>query len=100
MLLLLLLFVCIGRVGSYVASKAGQDSLASHISDVVAKKTASEADLGTPHSNFTGFTGWSCWEYSLHCSVQGMLVVESLTGSVCRCTLWLMQAVSLSLEAL
>lgn len=46
------------RVTSYVSSKAGKDSLSSHVDAVVAKKTMSEfGDFGTPRSNLTGFTG-------------------------------------------
>jgi hypothetical protein len=41
-----------------VSSKAGKDSLSSHVDAVVAKKTMSEfGDFGTPRSNLTGFTG-------------------------------------------
>jgi hypothetical protein len=46
-----------GRVASYVSARAGKDLLTSHISDVVAKKAASEAEFFTPRSDLTGFTG-------------------------------------------
>jgi hypothetical protein len=46
------------RVASYISSKAGQDSLSSHVAEVVARKSASEyGDFVTPRSNLTGFTG-------------------------------------------
>lgn len=48
------------RVASYVSSKAVNDTLTSHVAEVMAKKTASEfggGDFDTPRSNITGFTG-------------------------------------------
>jgi len=46
------------RVASYVSSRAGKDSLSTHVAGVMAKRTASEfGDFGTPRSNLTGFTG-------------------------------------------
>lgn len=52
--------VAAARVASYVSSKAGNDTLTSHVAEVMAKKTASEVgggDFDAPRSNITGFTG-------------------------------------------
>lgn len=48
-----------GRVSSYVSSKAGNDTLTSHVAGVMAKKEASEfgGEFDTPRSNLTGFSG-------------------------------------------
>ncbi|KAF8072369.1 NaCP60E [Scenedesmus sp. PABB004] len=45
-----------GRVSAFVSARAGRDSLASHISDVVSRKTGSEGDLGSTRTALTGFT--------------------------------------------
>lgn len=51
-----------GKVSSYVASRAGWDSIGSHISEVMSKRAASETqDMNlTTRTDLTGFTGKSC----------------------------------------
>lgn len=48
-----------GRVSSYVSSRAGNDTLSSHVAGVLEKKAASEfGDFNdTPRTTLTGFSG-------------------------------------------
>lgn len=46
-----------GKVATYVSSKAGSDSLSSHIEAVLSKRAASEQDGLTARTELTGFTG-------------------------------------------
>lgn len=61
-------------MSSYVSSKAGNDTLTSHVAGVMAKKEASEfgGDFDTPRSNLTGFSGAWGVQCSAVCGLKGV----------------------------